>query len=115
MANTTTLFASLGRLIKVRLTHTAKEQKLAKQERRIIQEMGRVLPRIGYRLESVDGRANKREGVRRKRASLPRTLKCPRCDRRFSLQAHVARHLSAMHGAKGSGRRKTTDPGGVGD
>ena len=115
MANTATLFASLGRLIKQRLTLTAKEQKLAEQERRIVQEMGRVLPKIGYLLVSVDGRANKREGVRRKRASLPRTLKCPRCDRRFSLQAHVARHLSAMHGAKGNGRRKTTDHGGVGD
>jgi uncharacterized C2H2 Zn-finger protein len=115
MANTTTLFASLGRLIKQRLTLTAKEQKLAEQERRIVQEMGRVRPQNGYLLVSVDGRANKREGVRRKRASLPRTLKCPRCDRRFSRLAHVARHLSAMHGAKGNGRRKTTDQGGVGD
>ena len=55
MANTTTLFASLGRLIKQRLTLTAKEQKLAEQERRIVQEMGRVLPKIGYLLVSVDG------------------------------------------------------------
>jgi uncharacterized C2H2 Zn-finger protein len=105
MANTTTLFASLGRLIKVRLTLTAKELKLAKQERRIIQAMGRVLPRIGYRLESLNGRPTKREGVRTKRASLPKTLKCPRCDRRFSLQAHVARHLSAMHGKKANTRK----------
>jgi uncharacterized C2H2 Zn-finger protein len=105
MANTTTLFASLGRLIKQRLTLTAKEQKLAKQKRRILQEMGRVLPKVGYRLESVNGRPTKRKGLRAKRA-LPRTLKCPRCDRRFSLQAHVARHLNAMHGAKGTARRK---------
>jgi uncharacterized C2H2 Zn-finger protein len=106
MANTKTLFASLGQLIKARLTLTAKEQKLAQRERRIIQKMGRVLPRIGYRLESVNGQPNKREVVRRKRALLPRTRKCPRCDRRFSLQAHVARHLSAIHGAKGTTRRK---------
>lgn len=105
MANTTP-FASIQQLIKQRLTLTAREQKLAKQERRIIREMGRVLPRIGYRLESVNGQPNKREGVRRKRA-LPKNLKCPRCDRRFSLRAHVARHLSAMHGAKGTARRKT--------
>ena len=108
MADTTTLFASLGRLIKQRLTHTAQEQKLAKQERRILHEMGRVLPKMGYRLELLNGRPNKRDGVRRKRALLPKTLKCPRCDRRFSLQAHVARHLSAIHGAKGTARRKTT-------
>ena len=106
MANTTMLFASLGRLIKVRLSLTAKEQKLAKQERRIIQEMGRVLREVGYRLVSLNGRPNKRKSVRRKRASLPRTLKCPRCDRRFSLQAHVARHLNAIHGARGTARRK---------
>jgi uncharacterized C2H2 Zn-finger protein len=107
MANTTTLFASLGRLIKQRLAHTAQEQKLAKQERRIVQEMGRVLPKMGYRLESLNGRSNKRDGVRRKRALLLKTLKCPRCDRRFSLQAHVARHLNAMHGKKANTRRKT--------
>jgi uncharacterized C2H2 Zn-finger protein len=114
MANTTTLLASLGQLIKQRLTLTAKEQKLAKQERRLIQEMGRVLPKIGYRLVSVNGRPNKREGARTKRA-LPKSLKCPKCDRRFSLQAHLARHLSAMHGKKGNGRRKTTHQGGIGD
>jgi len=106
MANTTTLFASLGRLIKVRLTLTAREQKLAKQERGIIQKIGRVLPGIGYRLELLNGRPNKREGVRRKRA-LSKTLKCPKCDRRFSLEAHVARHLNAMHGKKANTRRKT--------
>ena len=59
----TTLLASLAQLIKQRLTLTAKERKLAKQERGIVQEMGRVLPRIGYRLESVNGRPDKREGV----------------------------------------------------
>ena len=100
----TTLLASLAQLIKQRLTLTAKERKLAKQERGIVQEMGRVLPRIGYRLESVNGRPGKQEGVRTNRAPLPKSLECPRCDRRFSLQAHVARHRSAMHGAK---HRKT--------
>jgi hypothetical protein len=107
MANTARLLASLGQLIKARLTHTAKEQKLAGQERRLIQEMGRVLLKIGYRLVSVNVRANTRGGAPAKRSALPRTLKCPKCDRRFSLQMHVARHLSAMHGTKGTGRRKT--------
>lgn len=102
----TALFAAIQQLIKQRFTLTAKERKLAKQERYIIREMGRVLPKVGYRLVSLNGRPNKREGVRRKRALLPRTLKCPKCDRRFSLPAHVARHLSAMHGAKRTARRK---------
>ena len=32
---------------------------------------------------------------------MPRkTLKCPKCDRRFSMPAHLARHMSATHGPK---------------
>ena len=73
----TTLLASLAQLIKQRLTLTAKERKLAKQERRIVQEMGRVLPRIGYRLESVNGRPGKREGVRTKSGSPAKEPRVP--------------------------------------
>ncbi len=29
-----------------------------------------------------------------------RTLKCPRCDRRFARPVHLGRHLSATHGRK---------------
>ncbi len=32
-----------------------------------------------------------------------RTLKCPKCKRKFSMAAHLARHLNAIHGTK---RRK---------
>jgi len=28
------------------------------------------------------------------------THKCPKCDRTFSMPAHVARHMNAMHGAR---------------
>lgn len=40
---------------------------------------------------------------------LRKTIKCPRCDRRFSMQGHLARHLSTMHvsgGAKKTAKRK---------
>lgn len=33
-----------------------------------------------------------------------KTLKCPKCDRKFSMAAHLARHKSAAHG---SGKKKT--------
>ena len=29
-----------------------------------------------------------------------RKLKCPKCDRRFSMPAHLARHVNAAHGSK---------------
>ncbi len=29
-----------------------------------------------------------------------RTLKCPRCDRRFARPVHLGRHLSATHGRR---------------
>jgi len=32
--------------------------------------------------------------------TLRRTLKCPRCDRRFARPVHLGRHLSATHGRK---------------
>ena len=28
-------------------------------------------------------------------------IKCSKCDRRFSMQAHLARHMYTMHGADG--------------
>ena len=33
-----------------------------------------------------------------------KTLKCPKCDRKFSMAAHLARHQNTMHG----GRKKAT-------
>jgi uncharacterized C2H2 Zn-finger protein len=34
-----------------------------------------------------------------------KTLKCSRCGRRFSMAAHLARHMSASHGRKKKARR----------
>ncbi len=36
--------------------------------------------------------------------AMRKTIKCPRCDRKFAMQAHVQRHLNTMHGA--GGKRK---------
>jgi hypothetical protein len=35
-----------------------------------------------------------------------KSLKCPKCDRSFSLPGHLARHLSATHGVRGKGAKK---------
>ncbi|HEX2442052.1 MAG TPA: hypothetical protein VHT71_27320 [Methylomirabilota bacterium] len=33
----------------------------------------------------------------RSRSNLKRTLKCPRCTRRFAMPLHLGRHLAATH------------------
>jgi hypothetical protein len=35
-----------------------------------------------------------------KRTALRRTLKCPKCSRRFARPLHLGRHLSATHGRR---------------
>lgn len=39
----------------------------------------------------------------------PKNIKCPKCDRRFSIQAHLVRHMTTTHGTgskkAGPGRR----------
>ena len=37
-----------------------------------------------------------------------KTLKCPKCDRMFSMQAHLARHVSAAHSKKKKKAKKKT-------
>jgi len=102
-----TLFSSLDQFLKHRLTLTAKQRELAAQERRIMDDMGRMLSGLGYRLVSTNGQQNGAERPRGRSRALPKKLQCPRCDRRFSLEMHVARHLSAMHSRRPRARRKT--------
>ena len=66
-------------------------------ELRFLREAVRTLP-----TEAVNGRkSSKRDApVKMQR----RTLKCPRCNRRFARLVHLGRHLSATHGRK----RKST-------
>lgn len=39
-----------------------------------------------------------------------KTFKCPKCDRTFSMAAHLARHANTIH-ASGRGRKRTGRPG----
>jgi len=107
MATTQTLLASLQKLVtdKVGLRNT--ERKLRQTEQRLMQQMERALQGFGYKLASLNGReARPGRGVLTRRRALLKKLKCPKCDRRFSMQMHVARHLSAMH----LGKRTRTKP-----
>jgi uncharacterized C2H2 Zn-finger protein len=75
----------------------AKEDHLADRERKLVGYIGRALSDAGYRLERVDEiqATTLTRGTRRRRKR--QDLKCPKCERRFFFQMHVARHMNAMH------------------
>ena len=58
-----------------------------------IDQVARTLPSAGMNGRKASTRAARTIGGRR-------TLKCPRCDRRFARPVHLGRHLSATHGRK---------------
>ena len=63
------------------------KQTASSMELRLLREVTRTLP-------TMDGSSNTARMTRR------RSLKCPRCDRRFAMPVHLGRHLSATHGRK---------------
>jgi uncharacterized C2H2 Zn-finger protein len=91
-------FAALTQLAGQRQRLQLKERELLAAERRVLGQVDRLLSRVGYRLIAGSGPASKARAVARRKQELPKTLRCPKCDRRFSRQMHVARHMSAMHG-----------------
>ena len=60
-------------------------------ELRFLREVARTLPTV-----SANGPSKKNPPTMTRR----RTLKCPRCDRRFARPVHLGRHLSATHGRR---------------
>jgi uncharacterized C2H2 Zn-finger protein len=94
-----TTLESLTRIARAQRNLGNQAKQLAEVERRTVGEVRGLLAKIGYDLVAMDDRGSaKRQTPRRHaRGILPKILKCPKCDRRFSLQMHVARHLSAMH------------------
>jgi uncharacterized C2H2 Zn-finger protein len=102
--------ASLTHLAGQRQRLQLKERELLNAERRVLERVGRLLAQLGYRLIAGNRPTPRARAVRRPKQELPKTLRCPKCDRRFSRQMHVARHMSAMHGGqkKAKRRRPTT-------
>jgi uncharacterized C2H2 Zn-finger protein len=103
-------FASLTQLAGQRQRLQLKERELLTAERRVLGRVDRLLAQLGYRLITGNGPTPRARAVSRPKKELPKTLRCPKCDRRFSRQMHVARHMSAMHGGqkKAKRRRPTT-------
>jgi uncharacterized C2H2 Zn-finger protein len=90
-------FVSLTRLARQRQRLHVKERELLAAERRVLRQVDRLLAQLGYRLIAGNGPTSKARAVGERKQELPKTLRCPKCDRRFSRQMHVARHMSAMH------------------
>ena len=68
------------------------KQAASKIELRFLAEVARTLPG-----QVTDGH---KASSRPMSATRRRSLKCPRCDRRFARPVHLGRHLSATHGLK---------------
>jgi uncharacterized C2H2 Zn-finger protein len=103
-------FASLTQLAGQRQRLQLKERELLVAERQVLRRVDRLLAQLGYRLIAGNRPTPRARAVSRPKQELPKTLPCPKCDRRFSRQMHVARHMSAMHGGqeKAKRRRPTT-------
>jgi hypothetical protein len=99
--------ASLRKLAQQRLVLQQKEQKIADTQRRLLSEVGRLLSRFGYTLVAVNGGGAERTPARGRRRTVPKQrLKCAECDRPFAYPMHLARHMSAVHGAAKRARAK---------
>ena len=96
---------SLRKIASARMSLRDKADRLVEAERRVIEEVGRLLSGVGYSLVPIGDREGGKRSARRSTRALPKTLKCPKCDRRFSLQMHVGRHLSAKHGSEARARK----------
>lgn len=97
MTQVNALLSALGSMTKQRETLKAREHAVANRERKLADDIGRALSGVGYRLVRLDERpaTSATRGTRRRRKR--QDLKCPKCDRRFFFQMHLARHVSAMH------------------
>ena len=106
MGQTQALLRSLRTLAKKRLSLKAMERRLDGEERQLMGAMGRMLSGLGYRVVPANGHVAKARQVSTRRRLAPKNLNCPKCNRRFSFEMHVARHMSAMHTAKRRRGRK---------
>ena len=81
------LAAMLRSLLKAR-------QAASMTELRFLREVARSLGTGSTNVSRASLKSAPMKGGRR------RTLKCPRCQRRFARPVHLGRHLSATHGVK---------------
>ena len=100
MAQVNVRLATFRGIAKQRETLKSLELRLADRERTLLADIGRALSDAGYRLERVDEIQVASPTRRTRRRRNRQDLKCPKCERRFFFQMHVARHMNAMHRRK---------------
>jgi hypothetical protein len=100
MTHTERLLRSLGTIGRKRHALKAQEGRLDAEERKVMEAVSKMLAGVGYRIVAASARDTARGRPRVRRAR--KDLRCAKCDRRFGFEMHLARHMSAVHGA---GRR----------
>jgi hypothetical protein len=91
------LSRSLDVLLRQKSSLSARAQQLAQTEQRLIENLSQALSSAGYRVVPVQDGTTGARGATRGRG-LPKRLRCPECDRRFSHPLPMARHMKATHG-----------------
>ena len=89
---------SLEVLLREKHSLSTRARKVARTERRLIDNLSRALSGVGYRLVPVAG--SRSGGAAQNGTTSIKRLRCPKCERRFAHPLPMARHLSATHGIK---------------
>jgi hypothetical protein len=103
MARVNVLLAAFQSITKQREALKSIERRLADRERTLVAAIGRALSGFGYRFTRLDEARDTAPGRGNRKPRARQNLKCPKCERRFFFQMHVARHLNSIH------RRKQRD------
>lgn len=94
------MLAELTRSVR---TLTTERRQLNDKEKDLVKALNRLLPQLGYQVVRTNGAGQSRS---KSGAPAPKLLSCPKCDRRFSLPAHLGRHQAAAHKRKPPKRAK---------
>jgi hypothetical protein len=106
MARVTVSLAAFHRITKQQEAIKSLERRLADRERKLVGDIGRALSGFGYRLARLDEATVTAPALGSRKPRARQDLKCPKCERRFFFQMHVARHMSAMHATKNRGVKR---------
>ena len=101
------VLASLKKLAHERERLRERERKMVAVERGHVRQLDRLLSFLGYRV-IPENKRNPAISLGTPKQARRKTLKCPKCDRRFSHPLPMARHMTATHEARRRARKATT-------
>ena len=101
------VLASLKKLAHERERLRERERKIVAAERGQVRQLDRLLFSLGYHV-IPDRKRHPAISLGTPKRARRKTLKCPKCDRRFSHPLPMARHMSATHEARRRARKVTT-------